>query len=472
MHSVNRFLALAIGLLLAQAANAAKPTPSALGDLDAFIEAEMAKEKTPGLAIAVVKDGQVIYQRGFGYRDVAHQLPVTANTAFPIASVTKSFTVLSLGSLAETGKLDWDQPVRSYLPDFQLYDPTATEHITARDLVSHRTGLPRHDGVWYGSTASRRQLWEGLRYLQPNADLRETYQYNNLMFVAAGYMAGELSGRPWEQLLQERVFAPLGMTGSSSSLQGLRDSAEPALGYVEGEDEKIVKTDYANLDAIAPAGAINSTLADMSRYLRMHVADGSLDGRQWFDASLLREMRQPWISDTSPSLYPEFGGMQYGMGLFLGSYRGNQYVYHGGNIDGFTSSISYLPQQRIGVVMLSNLGRSRLRDIVPFRIYDRLLGLQEIDWSARLAERKALDRAAEVEPGKSKRKLPSLHRTGTRPGHALAEYAGQYEHPAYGLITIGNTGSALSMDFHGAQAPLAHYHYEVFETKTDKLNAL
>lgn len=142
MQSASRFFVLVMGLLLAQAVFAAEPKPSALSDPNAFIEAEMAKEKTPGLAIAVVKDGRVIYQRGFGYRDVEHQLPVTANTAFPIASVTKSFTVLSLGSLVEAGKLDWDQPVRSYLPDFQLYDPTATEHMTARDLVSHRSGLP------------------------------------------------------------------------------------------------------------------------------------------------------------------------------------------------------------------------------------------------------------------------------------------------------------------------------------------
>lgn len=473
MNALSRsfVVSFAVALLLPLSTlRAAEPLPA----LDAFIEAEMAREKVPGLAIAVVKDGKVIYQRGFGYRDTARQLPVTANTAFPIASVSKSFTVLTLGTLVEQGKLDWDRPVREYSPDFQLYDPNATALISARDMVSHRTGLPRHDAVWYGATVPRKQMWDTLRYLQPNAEPRERYQYNNLMFLAAGYLAGELAGEAnWEALLQKRIFDPLAMRGSSVSIAALAASQEPSLGYVK-DDEKVVLTDYANIDAIAPAGAINSTLADMTRYLQLHLGDGKVDGQQIVSASVLREMRMPQISDRAPPRDPEFTGMQYGMGLFLSSYRGHRHVYHGGNIDGFTSFISYLPEDGVGVVMLSNLGGSQLRDIIPYRIYDQLLGMEQIDWSGRLAERKARNKAAELDPDKAKTsaKLPTLQRSGTRPSHAIAEYVGEYEHPAYGVVSIAPAGRGLSVAFHGAQAPLEHFHYDVFKAGGGSLNNL
>ena len=477
--SVRPGLLLAGLLLLWPLLASAQSVPPQLRELDAFITAEMAKEQVPGLAIAVVKDGEVIYQRGFGHRDVARDLPVTVDTAFPIASVSKSFAVLTLGTLVQEGKLDWDRPVREYLPDFKLYEPESTALMTARDMVSHRSGLPRHDAVWYGATTSRQALWEGLRYLEPSAALRGRYQYNNLMYVAAGYLAGRLSGGTWEQLLQARLFDPLGMRDSTASIQGLRTARQPALGYVKDGQDNVVPKDYADIDAIAPAGAINSTLADMTRYLQMHLGNGALGGRRIVDAAILEQMRLPLIAtDSGPLRDPEFSRSQYGMGLALNGYRGHRHVSHGGNIDGFTSFLSYLPEDGIGVVMLSNLNSSDLRNIIPYRIYDRLLGLPEIDWSGRLAERRARNKASEVQQDGDKRvakaaPAPTLRRSGTRPSRPLDDFVGRYRHPAYGEVTIGKAADGrLTMAYHRATTPLDHHHYDVFRAPTDELNDL
>jgi CubicO group peptidase (beta-lactamase class C family) len=187
-----------------------------LQGLDEFVHIIMQEWKVPGLALSVIKENEVIYARGFGQRDKEQGLPVTPQTLFPIASCTKAFTTAALGILADQGKLDWDTPVRAYIPSFKLYDPVASERVTPRDLVSHRTGLPRHDLVWYNNTtATRRDLFERLQYLEPTKDLRSFWQYQNLMYMAAGYLVETISGRTWEEFVREHLFQLLEMKSST-----------------------------------------------------------------------------------------------------------------------------------------------------------------------------------------------------------------------------------------------------------------
>src|SRR5208337_3967936 len=196
----------------ATAAPAAKPS---LDGLDEFVTQAMKDWKVPGLAIAVVQGDKVILLKGYGYRDLEKQLPVTPNTLFAIGSITKSFTVTTLGMEMDEGKMDWDKPVRDFLPTFKLYTPELTEGMVVRDLITHRSGLPRHDLVWYSSDFSREDLLRRLQYLEPNKPLRAKFQYNNLMFMTAGYVAGLLNGTSWEDAVSRRVFKPLGMTGTN-----------------------------------------------------------------------------------------------------------------------------------------------------------------------------------------------------------------------------------------------------------------
>ena len=235
------FLALASGPLFAQEN---PPIPKALQGFDRFAAAAMAELKVPGLAVAVVKDGRLIYVQGFGFRDLERKLPVTPHTVFGIGSCSKAFTATTMGILVDEGKLDWDKPVRAYLPDFVLSDPVASERLTPRDLISHRTGLPRHDMVWIRTPFSRREMYERLRFLDFSRDIRQIYQYNNLMVMTAGYLVGAVAGSTWEDFAKARILDPLGMTETDFSTGDSQKKADFSKSYTQVKD--IVDDSFIN----------------------------------------------------------------------------------------------------------------------------------------------------------------------------------------------------------------------------------
>lgn len=440
-----------------------------LAGLEQFIDAEMAREQAPGLALVVVKDSAIVHERGYGYRDVDKRLLVTPDTLFAIASVTKSFAVLTMGSLVAEGRLDWDRPVKSYVPEFQLFDPFATEHLTLRDMLTHRSGLPRHDWLWYGSGLTRADYHARLRYLQPNAELRGRYQYNNLMYVVAGHLSERLSGMPWDRLVQERIFRPLGMSRSYSDVAAFGRDSEPATPYLKSKQQGSVKIPYANIDSIAPAGSINSTANDMSRYLLALMDDGRYLGKQVLDAATVREMQIPQTIMPDAPRHAELGRKQYGMGLVLSTYRGHSVVSHGGDIDGFTALLAWLPRDKVGVVLLINQGDSQLRSIVSQRVFDLMLRLKPIDWRARYAADRALRKSAEA--AKDRPEI-ELRKPGTTPAHVLDEYVGHYENPAYGTVEISRSPKGLTLSYHQSSIDLNHFHFDVFVTAADEANLL
>ena len=446
---------------------AAKPqAPAApLDGFDAFVAEVMKEWKVPGLAIGIVQDGKMIHAKGYGLRDVEKNLPVTSKTLFAIGSITKSFTVTLLGMLTEEGKFDWDKPVRDYLPDFRLHDAVATEHMTPRDLVTHRSGLPRHDLLWYGSTLTRRQMYERLRYLEPSRDFRSAYQYQNLMFMTAGYLAEQLTGRKWEELVRERIFAPLGMTESNFSVNDLQGAADSSRGYLKVKEEvKLVP--YRNIDEMGPAGSINSNVEEMSRYLLLHLNKGKVGEKQLVAAAQLEQMQTPQMTIPGQIQFDELGHAAYGMGFVVTSYRGHKLVTHGGGIDGFISLLSFLPRKNIGVIILTNLsGNNPVNNILTRNIFDRLLGLEPVNWVARVKEQEQKARQAEEE---AQKKAVAARKEGTRPSHPLADYAGEFEHPAYGTLKLTVHSEQLRLDYKGFSLPLQHYHYDIFEVSEDR----
>ena len=440
----------------------------ALDGLDTLVERAMEEWKVPGLAVAVIKDGEVIHCRGYGYRDVEKRLAVTSRTLFAIGSISKSFTVTGLGMLADQGKLDWDRPVRDALPEFRLADRVAAEGATPRDLVTHRTGLPRHDRLWYGSGLSRRELLDRLRHLESSASFRATWQYNNLMYLAAGCLDEHLSGRPWEDLTRERICRPLGMEASNFSVKDSQRSDDFALPYarVKGEVRRIP---FYNIDAMAPAGAINSNVEEMIRYVGLHIDRGQYHGRRLLSRRMAEQMQTPQMvvpDDGAGALhaptFEELGHTSYGLGFFVTSYRGRKLVWHSGSIDGFSALMSFLPRERAGLIVLSNLSGHRPTPVCVTRfVLDRLLGLEPIDWLGRAKE---LDRKAKRDAEDATRRDERRRKPGTSPSHRPAEYAGTYEHPAYGTVRIKADGDALTLSWRGASARLGHRHYDVFAT--------
>ncbi len=487
--------------LVGQAGPPAAPTSRsavsgdrALRGLDDFVARVMKEWQVPGLALGVIQDGKPVLLKGYGYRDVEKRLPVTPRTLMAIGSNTKSFTVVLMGMLADSAKLEWDKPVRTYLPDFQLYDDFATREMTPRDLVTHRSGLPRHDGLWYGRSFTREELYRRLKYLEPSASFRSRWQYQNLMFLTAGYLVERRTGRSWDDLIRERVFAPLEMTRSNTSVRDLPAADDAALGYVwrDCPAEKaagmvgtagaagagapsstecgLVQVPYRNIDAVAPAGSINSDVEEMLHYIQFHIDSGRYNGRAILSKENANLMETPQMLVGDQEIWPdELGVATYGLGLSVTSYRGRKLVQHGGGIDGFISQMSWLPKERIGIMVLTNMsGTNPVPNIVTRNVIDRLLGLAPIDWVAR-TEKQLQD--AKAKRIKQRTDHAAERQPNTSPSHPLSAYGGTYEHPAYGRLSVQADGAALSVSFDGFNVPLKHFHYDVFEID-DPIDAL
>lgn len=443
---------------LTRAADPGAQAADALAGIDQWLDDARQAWKAPGLAIAIVKGDNTVFARGFGMRDVDGDKPVTADTLFAIGSSSKAFTTAVLGALADEGKLDWDAPVRTYLPDFALFDEEIAQRMTPTDLVTHRSGLPRHDLMWYNAPFTREEIYHRLKYLANNKDLRTDFQYNNLMYLTAGVLAERITGKSWEDNVRERFFVPLGMTHSCFSA-AQAPAGECALPY--REDEKVVKQiPYREIQSVGPAGSIYSSAADMARWVALHLTGKGQGGARVLTDQTIQQLHtveMPYgiLNPDTPEIVP----VGYALGWFVDVYRGHLRVHHGGNIDGFSALVTLFPQDGVGIVALTNMEASALPGQATRHASDRMLGLSLEDWNAKaLAKR---DQSTEMSD-KAKEKKTAFRRQGTTPSHAIGEYAGQYEHPGYGTIDVTESQGALSLAMHGISAPLEHWHYDVF----------
>jgi CubicO group peptidase (beta-lactamase class C family) len=436
-------------------------TPSQLDGFADWIRDAMTTWKVPGLAVGVVKDGAVVFLHGFGVRDVEQALPVTPNTLFALASGTKAFTTMAMGMVADEGKLQWDAPVKEAMPSFRLHDGVATERLTPRDLVTHRSGLPRHDMAWYHTPFSRGDLMRRLQYLQPNKDIRTEWQYQNLMYMAAGYLVEHLTGLTWEDFVRSRIFEPLGMHRSNFAVSDSQASDDYALPYREKDNDLKVVPFYSQF-AIGPAGSINTCVADMTRWLLLHLGQGEVDGQRLVSEAQVRDMYMPHMPLQRPSKYEETPYESYGLGWFVKPYRGQVFVEHGGNIDGFSTMTTLMPRHNIGVVALCNMSGSPLPWIVCINAYERLLGLSITPWSDRFQADKATYEAGEKE-GEAKNEADRV--PDTQPSHPLDAYVGEYEHPGYGTLRFELEDGALGAQLNAIRYAATHYHYDTWTLK-------
>ncbi len=458
---------------VAVAETAPAPPQELFAGFDEFVAATMKEWKVPGLAIAVIKDGKVVLSKAYGTRDIESGAPVTPQTLFAIGSISKSFTATALGMLVDEGKLEWDKPLRNYLPDFMLHDPVATERFTPRDLVTHRSGLPRHDLVWYGSDLTREEMYQRLRYLEPSRDFRSAYQYQNLMFLTAGILVERLSGMTWEEFVRRRIFSPLRMTNSNFSVndsQQVPDFSYPHGTKKEGEQETVIRIPFRNIDEIGPAGSINSSVDQMIRYVEFHINQGKAGEQQLLSEPNAQQMQTPQMVMPGPMQYDEVFHTSYGLALAITAYRGHKLVHHGGGIDGFISLLSFLPRDKMGAIVLTNLsGNNPVPQIVTYNVYDRLLGLKPINWTERFKEQQKKQEEAQK---KAKAEKASQRKQGTQPSHPLAEYAGEYEHPGYGIVKVAEKAGKLQLSFNMFTTTLDHYHYDVFQAPELERNPL
>jgi CubicO group peptidase (beta-lactamase class C family) len=431
----------------------------ALTGFDEIVNKGLQGLNVPGVAVAIIVEDEVVLAKGYGFKDLEKKAPMTPDTLLAIGSASKAFTVFALGTLVDEGKLDWDKPLRNYIPWFRLSDSFASERLTPRDTVTHRSGLPRHDLMWYNNTAiSREDLVRRLAYLEPTADLREIWQYNNLMYLTAGYLVEVLTGKTWEDGVRAQVLNPLGMKRTNFSVADSQKDSDFALPYREREG-KLEKMAFRSLTNMGPAGSINSSVNEMSNWVLVHINGGKLGDKQIINPQTVQDMHLAHMPTGETPEIPEVTPADYGMGWFVDSYRGHARVHHGGNIDGFSAMVSMLPQDRVGYVVLSNKNGAGLPELLIRHATDLILGLEAKDWVGDAAKSKVKGDEATKEAEKKKAARRVLN---TRPSHKLEDYAGDYFHPGYGDLKVTVEKGQLAFTYNNITTPLEHWHYDTF----------
>jgi CubicO group peptidase (beta-lactamase class C family) len=437
-----------------------------LADLEEFVTSVMQETKVPGLALAVTKGDEVILARGFGKRNIAEDLKVTPDTLFAIGSSTKAFTAMGLAMLVDEGKLEWDKPVKYYIPSFKLYDHVATERMTLRDLLIHDSGLPRYEVLWYNNAnLSRKDVVERLQYLEPTHDFRTTWQYQNLMYATAGYLIEVISGQTWEEFTRQRILEPLGMNSTNFSVHDSQQTPDFALPYKETK-EQIERIDfYDRIASIGPAGSINSNITDMAKWVNCLINKGKYgDGekRLLSEAQFSHYITPQIITPDLPTLFTKYEELfywTYALGWFVSSYRGHTMIQHGGNIDGFSALATFLPDDRLGIVTLTNLDSNFATEILTFSLCDRLFGLSDVPWLDRYQNKYAelKEQAEKSKQASAEGRIPDAPLT-----HPLSAYVGEFEHPAYGTFTIVQDGDNLKGLHNDLEYTFTHLHYDIF----------
>jgi len=418
------------------------------------------------VAVAIVRNDSVIYARGYGVRELAKPAPVTARTMFAIGSASKAFTAAAVAMLVDEGKLRWDDAVTMHLPNLQLYDPYATRELSIRDLLSHRSGLARGDLTWYGTEFDRDEILRRVRFLQPSWSFRARFGYQNIMYLAAGQVVGRVANTTWDDFVKRRIFDPLGMKSSVTSIRPLGSMSDVATPHAEIEDTVRV-IPWRNIDNIAPAGSINSNVLDMAQWVRLQLGKGKFGGTQLISSAQIEEMHAPHaIIRQEPIfkvLFPETNFFEYGLGWFLQDYRGKKVVHHGGNIDGMSALVTMIPSENFGMVILTNMNGSVLPSVLMYKTFDLHLKAPARDWSAEM--RKSFE-ALQAQGKETQKKVEAERVSGTKPSLPLRDYAGTYVDSMYGETKVSEKDGKLFVTRSPAfEGELEHWHFDTFRSK-------
>jgi CubicO group peptidase (beta-lactamase class C family) len=449
--------------------------PSLAADLDSAAVDVLVKDtlkawEVPGVAVAIVAKGEVIYLKGHGVKELGKPDPVTPDTLFAIASCSKAFTTTVMAMLVADGKMAWDDPVRKHLPSFHLSNPLVDAAVTLRDIVSHRTGVRSHDMLWYRSPLTLEERVRRLAFLPVDRPFRASFHYQSSMFTAAGLAAAAAGKASWADLVRKRILDPLEMTGvvlTSPEAEKAADHASPHRRNRHGDVEVLP---WYPLEEPEPAGSVIAGARDLARWVRFHLGDGTWNGRRLVAAEALAETHAPQtiipLEGLPKEQNPEATQMRYGMGWVVQDYRGVRVVGHGGAIDGFRTQIMLLPDHQIGLVLLNNLDQTTMNLALANNLIDRLLDLPRRDWNAYYLGQ--VQRAEAAAAAKLRDRLRQRH-PDTRPSRELAAYAGRYEHPAYGLVEVVLENGMLLWKWNSFRGPLEHYHYDTFVLDIDRM---
>ncbi len=438
-----------------------------LKEIDDYANVVMTTWKGPGMAIAIVKDDKTVFEKGYGVRELGKSELVDQNTVFAIASNSKAFTTAALAILADEKKIAWDDKVSKYLPDLQMYDPWVTSELTIRDLVTHRVGLDTFSGdlLWYETTYSGDEILGRLRHLPRVSSFRTRYGYQNLMFIAAGKVIEKVSGRSWCQFVRERILTSLGMSRTTCSVKDLPDNAA----WPHNESGGTLRVLHrGNVDGSSSAAALNSSVTDLSKWVRTQLGKGTYEGKQIFSEAQAWQMHQPYLaqqisaaaSRSNPTRH--FSGVA--MGWFVYDYYGRKIINHSGGLDGMLSYTVLIPEENVGFVVLTN-SESPAFAVMMNKIRDVFVGAPKRDWNE---ESKAQIAANKARDGEARSAADDARVANTKPTLALTAYTGTYTSQMYGDVVVAEEKGKLVMRFTPSPnfvADLEHWHYDTFQIR-------
>ncbi len=440
-------------------------------DIDEFVEKAMQVWNVPGLALVIVKDDKVLLSKGYGIREMDKPEKVDEYTLFAIGSNTKAFTATAIGLLVQEGKIAWDDPVTKYLPSFQLYDSHATQLMTIRDLLCHRSGL----GTWAGdvlllSSYPTEEIVRRLQHIQPEFSFRAGYGYSNLMFITAGLIISTVSGISWDEFIQQRIFKPLGMTDSVTNPHYFGERINIAAPHedIKGKLKTVAQREDAH---IGSAGSIHASIADIALWMRLQLNHGNLDGKQLVDASIIEETHTPHtpirLTAIEKNLFPSRHFSAYGLGWFLSDSHGRLTVRHTGGVDGMLSNTVLIPEEKLGIAVFTNKLPNAAYIILPHFLVEKFLDAPSRDWIQIYTD---LEKEGNTKADEAKKQRDDTRIKDTRPSLAWEKYAGDYDSLILGGASISAEGSGLHIQLQAHKTisgTLEHWHYDTFLCKWD-----
>lgn len=416
-----------------------------------------------GFSVAIVNQDGIIYEKGFGYSNREENLKANEHTVYAIGSCTKAFTAALIGQLDSEGIIDINKSPQEYVNYFSFENDEMNNQIKIHDIMCHRTGLPRHDLAWYFFPSdSKEELVKRIAYQEPTVGVRESWQYNNFMYLLQGVIAEETTNKSWESNIEARFFKPLNMTESYTKVDDFIHSKNAAIGYSFDDNLTIQVKDYYQIGGMSPAGSIASSVHDMGKWVQIWINSGNMDTTRiipsmFHQAAISSQMT---IGSGLPSAeHPDAHMSTYGYGWMISSYKGHYRVSHGGNIDGFSANTCFFPSDSVGIIVLCNQEASGIPSTVRNIIADRILNLSKDDWNTELYQSwlKTTDRSL-IDEGNEDAKIENAP-----PSHSIDKYVGRYEHPGYGQFDVTLENGVLLANFPKLTMQLKHYHFDVFE---------
>lgn len=429
------------------------------------IESIRKEHNIPSIQIAICVENEVVFSKAFGLKDVENQVKPDLNTIYAIGSVTKSFTAAAIALLVDEGKIKWDEPIKNYFPELEMYDTYVTENLTVRDILSHRCGLPRHDIMWYCNEDFKLEdIISRLKYLEPNAPFRYTFQYQNHMYALAGYLIEKITGKKWNEFIEEKITKPIGMSNTFFNHKTLIENQNVALPYMF--DKELKQKNYKNIDNIGTAGSINSDIQDMIKWILFHLNKGAWNNEQIISAENLTQCHTPQILMPIYPWKPQDGlHNAYGMGWTIEAHRGHKVIHHSGGIDGFCSMASFIPEKNAGFMILTNLESATGLFAIQYMLYDMILGLKPIDWNKKIID---FERNIKESISQAKKAAENDVQKNTKPSLEICSYQGEYMHPGYGKINIKCVNNNLNFKYGISEVELKHVSNDTFITEIRK----